>query len=375
MSSPQIVDNEVWTSESTDVAGIEKALRSLKQAVRTDDDEGVPEEVTETAVANLIVYGVEEAPLEEAADVAAQLSARHPCRLLLFLARPDEPERLSGHVTAFCTFTPGAQRQVCCEQVRITGAGSYAEQMHSVVPSLLLPDIPTFLWWRGAPRFESAMYPAMRKIASRIIVNSLGYRQAFAELAREILQTTYESCAVSDLAWDRLEGWRENIASLFDPPDTRAYLRKIERIEMSVATDVYPTEAVLLLGWLASQLGWEVDEALARENNHWSCRLGKERGQVVCRINKTDIPTSSESLVTLTRISIRAADAILSLTAQPDHDTVCQRTEVGGRVIAEASAGMKNPGLLELLSQEMEQLTADHLYEQAVTVGARLSRG
>src|SRR5262249_17378266 len=60
---------------------------------------------------------------------------------------------------------------------------------------------------------------------------------------------------VVDLAWLRSTPWRERIAGAFDPPDARAELQAIDRVEIRHHPDS-EASALLMLGWLSPPLGW-----------------------------------------------------------------------------------------------------------------------
>jgi glucose-6-phosphate dehydrogenase assembly protein OpcA len=370
--SAQLVDSEIWSSESTDLEGIAKALHRLRTHIRTDDDPGAPPEVTEAAVLNLVVAASEEALLDEAADVIARLAQRHPSRSILFLRAPGRDDGLAAHVHAFCTVSPGTARQVCCEQLRIDGRGGYAGQLHSIIPPLIVPDVPVFAWWRGAPPFRTTTYERLRRMSQRMIVDSSGFREAFGQLSAEVLRCATEGCAISDLAWGRLEGWREHVARLFDPSDTAAYLSQIRAIRITTTVAVYPTEAVLLLSWLASRLDWQPSGPLEPAPDGWRCHFTLPGRSIDCRVTQAagDATPGAEPI---RAVSIDADTKEFELTADPRGEFVSQKVVVDGRLASEAHTGMRRPDLFTLLSQELEMLQNDLVYESAVALGAQLS--
>jgi len=69
---------------------------------------------------------------------------------------------------------------------------------------------------------------------------------------------------VVDLAWLRSTPWRERVAATFDPPHLRPDLRTIS----AVTVRHHPESAVagvLLMGWLASRLDWQLSPLIARD--------------------------------------------------------------------------------------------------------------
>ncbi|HEX5939158.1 MAG TPA: glucose-6-phosphate dehydrogenase assembly protein OpcA, partial [Dehalococcoidia bacterium] len=255
------------------------------------------------------------------------------------------------------------------------GHGVYADQLHSLVPALVIPGVPLFVWWRGAPPLRSPMHKRLRQMSQRMIVDSSGFRDAFGGLADEVLKCGAESCAISDLAWGRLERWREQIADLFDPADTSPYLVQIERLAITSTTGahVYPTEAVLLVSWLASRLGWQTRSPLTEDREEWVCRFEREGRTIECRVESAGGGQDSSDGGAIAEVVIEAGVARFELSAEPGGGSVKQKIAVSGVARTDSRIGMKPPDLLSLLSQELEMVGNDEVYEQAVAVGARLS--
>lgn len=374
MSTVQLVDNEVWNSDTTDVSDIERALRRLRLAVRSDEDEGVPAAVTDAAVLNLAVCATERALLDEAADAIRELSQRHPSRSIFFLRQPESEDRLSGQVNAFCTFIPGSDRQICCEQVEIVAGGSYAAQMHSILPSLLVPDVPLFVWWRGQPPLKSEMYRRVRELATRMTVNSSGFKDAFGELANQVQQCAEDRCAISDLAWSRLAGWRDQIARLFDPPDSRRYAWRLDSVVLEATCEDYPTESVLVAGWLAGQLGWVVAEPLVKANRGWRGGFTSQDRDVSLAINCVQ-PAQDPGLRGLRGVLLGAESTSFQLSVGADGSCLLPQVRFQGNTVSHGALAIQRPTLLQLLSAELELTANDPVYERAIGIAAELVGG
>jgi hypothetical protein len=77
-----------------------------------------------------------------------------------------------------------------------------------------------------------------------------------------------ESAYVIDLAWMRTIPWRERLASSFDLPARRGALRGLTE----VCVRHHPgslASAALVVGWLASRLGWESEPLQALGGEGW----------------------------------------------------------------------------------------------------------
>ena len=62
---------------------------------------------------------------------------------------------------------------------------------------------------------------------------------------------------VVDLAWLRSTPWRERLAATFDPQWLRRELRAIVAVTVR-HHQASTASATLLVGWLASRLGWKI---------------------------------------------------------------------------------------------------------------------
>jgi hypothetical protein len=75
--------------------------------------------------------------------------------------------------------------------------------------------------------------------------------------------------ALSDFNWTRQAPWRELVAQFFDSATLRPYLMGIDRVTVEYAAGeeeepVNTAQAYLLIGWLASRLGWSLPSGFRR---------------------------------------------------------------------------------------------------------------
>jgi glucose-6-phosphate dehydrogenase assembly protein OpcA len=189
---------------------------------------------------------------EAATGTLAGLAERHPSRTILLFPRPDDPrDALDGEVDLRCFVRGGEEREVCSEVIALRLCGARAHAPASVVTPLLGPDLPVFLRWRGPLPFGAHEFEQLVGVADRLIVDS----REWPEPAREVLQLAelFTRIAVSDIAWARIQPWREAVAALW-PAVREASLARVAGPE---------AEALLLAGWLAA--GLDRDISLRRE--------------------------------------------------------------------------------------------------------------
>jgi glucose-6-phosphate dehydrogenase assembly protein OpcA len=234
------------------VGKIERELGKL----RTNDDGTL---ALRSSVLNLIVVTDEESA-QEITDSVSRLAGRHPARAVVFIADPEGESNVDVRLSAYCNLRGGGA-QVCAEQVTIHAEGPPAEHLESFAGPLLIPDLPVFLWYPGEFSPRSLEFAAMADLADRIIVDSAASENRETCL-REIAALTEdpEMPAIGDLQWVGLSPWRSLLADTFDAPERVGYLQEIERAEVLYAPGG-ENRALLLVGWLASALGWKPESS------------------------------------------------------------------------------------------------------------------
>lgn len=184
---------------------------------------------------------------EAATGTLAGLAERHPSRTILLLPRPDDPEdRLDGDVDLRCFVRGGEDQEVCSEVIVLRLCGRRASAPASVVLPLLVSDLPVFLRWRGPLPFGAPELDQLLGVVDRLVVDSREWPDPEAAFAR--LPELFDRVALSDIAWERTQPWREGVAALW-PECAQASLLRVAGPE---------AEALLLAGWLRARLEREV---------------------------------------------------------------------------------------------------------------------
>jgi hypothetical protein len=224
-----------WSDDDATVAEIERALVGLRE----------PSDLRTSVMTHMA--WVPEGWLDAARATLAGLAERHPSRKIILVPRPGEEDALDSHVSLECFPLIGEKRQMCSEVIELHLKGRRAEAAASIVLPLLLPDLPVFIRWRGRPPFLSDVVDDLVGIVDRLVVDSREWddvRDGFHHLAE-----LFERTAVSDIAWARRLPWRVEIARLWpDVADAR---------ELRVSGP--EGDALLLVGWLRSRLGRDLD--------------------------------------------------------------------------------------------------------------------
>lgn len=189
-------------------------------------------------------------------EATERLSETHGGRtLLLTMSGRIAPWDLVPDIHAVCRIDNAIP--ICYDRVDLTFGAVAASRAASVVTALVLPELPTVVEiGAGAPA------PLIDTVAGkfdRLIVDSGKMSPgAIAKILERV------KCPVADRAMIRTYAWRELTARFFD--DAGAALRDVRRVEITrtaghtaKANDVgggAQDPAALVLGWLASRLGW-----------------------------------------------------------------------------------------------------------------------
>jgi glucose-6-phosphate dehydrogenase assembly protein OpcA len=266
------------TAATTSPASIEHQLAQLRGEAAGVED-GI-----RTHIVDLVSYADDPAVADEIAAAIAGLRHSRPSRALIVCGQPDATE-VAAEPSVFCSpMQEGGKAIVCCELVRLDGPAA-GDALASMAASLLLPDLPVFLLWLAPPDFERPVFRALRSLTTRLVTDSTRFPETLAALGALIAQ---DREVVTDLAWTKITGWREVVASIFDDPDARGALAKLEHVAIDYVRGS-DAQARLLGGWLVASTGCDavvtttpVDRADMRTGSltHVAIDCGRERYSV-----------------------------------------------------------------------------------------------
>ncbi|MBX9723302.1 MAG: glucose-6-phosphate dehydrogenase assembly protein OpcA, partial [Candidatus Obscuribacterales bacterium] len=136
-------------SAQVDVRKIEAELSRLWTQVSgngTDDPQ-----VIRACSSNLILYTEREDAEIFDANLLDAIVLAHPSRAILAISRPSNAKKLEAWVSARCHLAGGSKtKQICSEQIMVLAEGTLQEELVSVIDSLVLGELPIFLWWTSS---------------------------------------------------------------------------------------------------------------------------------------------------------------------------------------------------------------------------------
>ena len=162
-------------------------------------------------------------------------------------------------VNAHCQVSKSGGKQRCSEQIAFQLEGDAARQSNScliIILGHLDSDLPMYLWRQG--EFSDSPSEQLMAWVDCLIFDSADWPQPARQFAivKKLAAAAGLEDGLTDLNWTRLSGVRMAIAQFFDAPDAQDILAGLDAVELTHAPGAR-TQAALLVGWLAAQLGWQ----------------------------------------------------------------------------------------------------------------------
>jgi glucose-6-phosphate dehydrogenase assembly protein OpcA len=258
-----------------------------------------------------------------------------PARAIVVGLDPDGQDALDAETTAICTPGEGGGPIVCSERVTLVARGSVCERLPSCVAALCWTDVPTTLVWLGRVHADDPAFEPLARDASRIVLDagqgSLGSLASVVEWARA--RPEGDRPGVADLAWTRLAAWHELCARFFDEPRLRPLASHVTRVTLAQASPAgapLGPEASLMLGWLATRLGWKAASLAGKLR-----LVGSAHAHAQVQTSLRAEPTAVAPRDALVAVALEAAAGDLSVRAEVrrggDKDAATWRLDVTTR--------------------------------------------
>jgi glucose-6-phosphate dehydrogenase assembly protein OpcA len=239
------------------LARVENELRALWA---TPPAAGQPPR-TRACTMNLVVVTATPAVVEQWVAIADDVLQSVPGRAIVVGLDPDGEDALDASVSAVCT--PGGGTVVCSERVTLQMRGALCGRVASCVDALCAADVPTTLVWLARVRVEDPAFAPLARWSSRVVLEAAN-NGSLASLAHVIQwarsRPAGERPGVSELSWTRLAPWQELCARMFDDLRVReltSFVGRVRLVQASPPGQWLGPEGTLMLGWLATRLGWK----------------------------------------------------------------------------------------------------------------------
>lgn len=348
-----------------DVSAIERELRRQRQ------EQPFGESVVRARTLNLVIVSrIEPVP----PDVIAQLTEAHPCRAILIDLSPDVAA-IAVRVSTSCVLAHTGTACLAREEVRLrTPVELESHKVESMVTSLLVPGLPTFLWWRGEPEVDNPVLIRLSLHCDRIVLDSADHRHPLsgvAALHRAISGGRLP--AVTDLAWSRITAWRELTAQFFDSRQCAEFAAHIlqARIADLGGSDGVSSDSLLFAAWIARQLQWRPSRPpVPRPEER---QLEFQCAGKACQIHFISQDGPGRGLQSVQLIATGTKEATFAIERTTNAAGLITTTQLGTQQRVQRTVRNRCVDVAEMLGRELSAAGHDALYEQVLRVAAEMA--
>jgi glucose-6-phosphate dehydrogenase assembly protein OpcA len=287
------VSDSVWSAQGTTPGDIEAALRAMLKERHTENASYVP-----ARTLNLVCV-VDKQWSGEIANRLRNVGRSHAARTIVCAVEPRRTA-IDAVATIASDVHPSPGEFALLRETVIVDVGErHLEYLDTIVDPLVVTDLPTVVW---APHGHQQAVEALLTLAQVVLLDSVDEPDMPVAIRRAL--TLLHDAYVVDLAWLRSTPWRERVAATFDPPHLRPDLRTIS----AVTVRHHPESAVaglLLMGWLASRLDWQLGTLLTRDGNLVGSAHARRQDVKLALVPATDLQVRGLAGVTLETASGR----------------------------------------------------------------------
>jgi glucose-6-phosphate dehydrogenase assembly protein OpcA len=298
----------------------------------------------------------------------------------MMLEPQGTPSGLEAWVSAHCHLPVAGEKQVCSEQITLRARGEAGQGLASVVLPLTVSGLPIFLWWRAGDFSPPPYFDQILRVTQHVIVDTARFSPGGTQLQdlAAWLHKFSGRIQLTDLNWSRITPWRQLIAQCFDSPDRRPYLDHLSEVRIEYEQDsarlvTQRAQGLLLTGWLASRLGWEFLMSERREEAQPRIfHFNSAAGRVKVERSLKRVDSACGVCFTIELKSDGPSAARFSFTRGPDGKVVKTLAEVPGSPPIGRSVRLEVLDEVEILNEELKLGVRDQLYEEALSVVARM---
>ncbi|MCW3004399.1 MAG: hypothetical protein JWQ20_3697 [Conexibacter sp.] len=261
----------VWSARDTKPGDIDAALRSALAQIHRENAGYVP-----ARVLNLVCV-VDKAYAGEVANRLRRVGRYHPSRTIVCSVDPGRTQLDAVATIAAPSEVRHGEIGLLRETVVVEVGDRHLRHLDRIVDPLVVTDLLTCVW---SPHGHPEAVDSLLDLAQIVLIDSVDEPDPTDAIhrARQLAKQAY----IVDLAWLRSTPWRERIAATFDPEPLRPDLQTITSVTIRHHPDS-AAAALLLIGWLASRLGWRTSP-LMKGRSAWSGSAHARRQDVKIRL-------------------------------------------------------------------------------------------
>ncbi|MGD1703120.1 glucose-6-phosphate dehydrogenase assembly protein OpcA [Dapis sp. BLCC M229] len=314
-------------------------------------------------------------------SMADAIAAQNPSRVMtLCPTMGEEDTGVTAQVSAYCPIQKQSNSNlVCSEYVTLRGTKSAMQRVDETIKSLMIPDLPKFVWWKATPNTEQQLFRSLCETSNCIIMDSCYFsdpESEFLKMQELIENETY----IADLNWHRLSAWQELIAATFDPPKRRTALWEVDIITIDYEKG-NAAQALMFLGWFASRLNWEPVSYTELGGDYDIAHIkltGSNDKEILAEL--AAIPTADFGEIPGDLVGLRLGSSnpdvdVDCCTILCSETTGCMRLESGGKAqscLTEQVTALSDQKAEALMAQQLQRWGRDVLYEESLALTAQM---
>lgn len=367
-----------------DVARLAEELESLLRqnvAVPTSAD-SADSSTMRVSVANLIFVVSDSRLVKTVTPTLAEIASRHPSRIIVIDASDKgESQKPRAWLRPYC-HRLSSNRTICSEEITLEIGPAFVQQAHFLTQPLLASDVPTYLWWRAAAEFDNPLFTDLARLSTRLVLHSSEFPSApqnLQSLWRLIQDPTFLPAA-NDIGWTRLASWRELVAQFFDVSEYCDLLPRISRVAIQYETprtEAVPARPLLMIGWLASRLGWQPASPLhqVEKGRHYVILKSRET-TVGVELNSVERHVAKPGGVLSVELICSEPEALICVSRRSDVSGLADAyVELSGHVEVRRTLPLEIPDEVELMLRQFSIVGRDRTFEATVEMVARIAGG
>lgn len=281
-----------WKGEGVTIGQVLDALTEIRRKFAEAQSPDLDHPHPRNTVMSLVAVAANAEEEERAQRECRAIAAQHPSMAIVVRGQLDVKEgRIDASITAPApqpVTEPGSGTAATpphYELVTLHVHGAASSHLAALVDPLLVSGVPTFIWWLGTPPFGSKEIRDALSIADALVVDSARFARPYHSFLGLASASTHahHRLGLADLQWARLDPWRETIAQFFAPITRRAFLKGIAEIGIDYTGEGRGNRipSVVLIGWIASALGWKLQRATGGAGGVVSAQFEAEGWRVV----------------------------------------------------------------------------------------------
>ena len=342
-----------------------------REVARLWEEEALRSQAPRIELLTLVALVSEQALLQRAQEVVAQVVQAHPSRTIVASWHEGAEATLTADVALHHAAPNGPP---VGDAITVGAVGEARKWLPENIDRLVLSDLPVCVWWVGdLPDFDDLFDRAVVS-ADLVVVNSGEMDLRDLEKLSNIAARSRGRYAVTDLTWIRLRPLQELIARFFDDESAHGCLSEIERVTIEFAPreaelDVASTQAGLLLGWIAQALSIRAEGVRWSRGADWGeASLGKMTVRFDHR-PRADVPPGA-----ILRVAIEGGGGRFEVERLDDPHVLRWSREVPGSVTPPQTLRVGTVEESTLLVRCLARPRRDPLFEKSLHTGSHIVR-